>query len=471
MAKSKASSRRVASDRESRAEKTKTETPERTIDVRAPMLLAMIVLAALAAGLAIFQWTELLHTQQGGTTFCSIDQTFNCVGVWESPFAKNIHSLTRVPVAGWGLIWALTALGAPAFAYYAVKKKKPAARALAASRVIAFAGLAVSVILFVVTMQIGTFCLTCFATYGLVISYSLFAYKAAPFSFAELSTGAPFAAVLTAGAYLLILYPGMKTPHEAPKLNTMIEQAKNNDPSQPAKKSTGDLLSDFLIQLPQEVQQQVSEALLEYREGTPKTRGTYLPRKVLGNVNSPVQILEWSDIRCGHCKAFSETLETIEQQTSIAAFSLELRQFPLDHGCNPHVNPGMVDETGVRCAAALSLICIEQLPGFRKAQEKMFAAQSTLSKSMVLEYAAGAGMSRADLDACMVSPDTAKKLKDDVDFAMAYGLSGTPLVIINGRETHGYEPFLYALIVAEGDANAPGWSVLPKATGAHRHQH
>lgn len=469
MAKSKAGGRKVASARELRAENTKTETPERTFVVRAPMLIAMMVLAALAAGLAIFQWTELVHTQQGGTTFCSIDQTFNCVGVWESPFAKNIHRVTRVPVAGWGLIWALTALGAALFSWLKAKSGKSAVKQLSAARVIAGAGLLVSVLLFVVTMQIGTFCLTCFATYALVISYALFAYKAAPFAVNELSNGASFAAVLTAGAYLLILYPGMKTPQEAPKLNTIIEQTKKSDPQRDPTKSTGDVLSDFLIQLPPPQQQQIAEALLEYREGKVKNRGADQPRRVLGNAQAPVQILEWSDIRCSHCKAFSETLETLEQQAGHNAFSLELRQFPLDHGCNPHVSPGMTDESGVRCAAAQALVCIEQTPGFRKAQEKMFASQMSLTRPMVIEYAAEAGMPKKDLEACLTSAETAKKLQDDVNLGIAYGLNGTPLVIVNGRETHGYPEFLYALIIANGDGNAQGWSVLPKAVGGHRH--
>lgn len=485
MAKGKVGSRRIAAQGAARADKS--ANAEKLIAARQPMLIGLMITAALAGGLAIFQWQELINAQLGHDSFCAINETFNCVSVWESGFSKAIHRTTRMPVAGWGLVWALTALGAALLAFLGQKKSKSVAREVGAIRLIAAIGLLTSVVLFIVTLQLGQFCITCWATYALVISYGLFAWKVAPpypTAKNDMISGVSLAAVLTAGGYLLLLYPGLRTPVEIPKLTSLIppktqqpvqqpQQAQQPDPQPQQQRPTGDLLSDFLIQLPRQVQQGVADSLEEYRLSAPKPRGAFAPRKVLGGANAPVQIIEWSDIRCSHCKAFSEALHSIDQSSPDDAFSIELRQFPLDYGCNPLVNKEMVDSTGVRCAAAQALICIEDTAGFRDAQEKLFAQQHALTFQMVMGFATAAGKSLPDLVNCMKSPATAKKLKEDIDFAMMHGLSGTPLVVINGRQAPSYEPFVYALVLAAGDERAQGWSVLPKGQpGSHAgHDH
>lgn len=463
MAKGKVGSRRLAARGEARAEKS--SAAEKVISVRRPMIIGLMIASFLLSALAIFQWTELVHAQQGGSTFCSIDATFNCVSVWESPFAKAIHRATRLPVAAWGLVWGLTALAGATLTFLGEKKEKPLSREVGALRLVAAIGLLVSIGLFIVTLTLGTFCITCLGTYALVIAYALFAWKVAPLSGttkADLINGASLAGVMIAGAYLLLLYPGTNTPVEAPKiLNTILENNKKTGPG-PEKRPTGDILSDFLIQLPAQVQQNVAEALVDYRQAPVKSHAGHDVRRLVGDAKSPVQIVEWSDIRCSHCKAFSETMRSIQQSTAPDSFAVELRQFPLDGTCNPNVRKEMIDSTGVRCAAAKALICIEQTPGFREAQERMFEQQNNLTLEMVLTFGANAGMSPSELESCMGSAATEKSMKDDIDFAMLYGLEGTPLVVINGREAPSFEPFVYALVLASGDANAPGWNVLPK---------
>jgi serine/threonine-protein kinase len=63
--------------------------------------------------------------------------------------------------------------------------------------------------------------------------------------------------------------------------------------------------------------------------------------------------------------------------------------------------------------------------------------------------------------ACVNSPETARRLADDIAYAKAYGIQGTPLVLVNGREAPPATAFLSLLVWANGDANSPVFDLLP----------
>jgi protein-disulfide isomerase len=84
-------------------------------------------------------------------------------------------------------------------------------------------------------------------------------------------------------------------------------------------------------------------------------------------------------------------------------------------------------------------------------------------------------VTRAQLEACISSAETEKKLAEDIAFARQHDLHGTPLVVINGREAQAIPSFLYALIMADGNPDAAAFKVLPapaqQALQAHDHPH
>jgi serine/threonine-protein kinase len=75
----------------------------------------------------------------------------------------------------------------------------------------------------------------------------------------------------------------------------------------------------------------------------------------------------------------------------------------------------------------------------------------------------------------MASSETALKLRQDIEYAHQHNIQGTPLVVVNGREAPAFVPFLYALIMAGGDASAPAFAALPPprppSPGGHGHGH
>lgn len=179
-----------------------------------------------------------------------------------------------------------------------------------------------------------------------------------------------------------------------------------------------------------------------------------------GPQNAPVKLVDFTDIRCGHCRTLAEVLTQIERIAPSGAFSVESRHFPLDSECNPNMKGS--DGKGVRCAAARALICLEDSKSLKAAHMRMFEEQERLTKDRVLEIAAeSSGMTRQALESCMASKATEEKLKSDMDYAMLYDPEGTPLVLINGRKVMPMPEFLLAVILANGNVNAPEFTQLP----------
>jgi len=142
----------------------------------------------------------------------------------------------------------------------------------------------------------------------------------------------------------------------------------------------------------------------------------------------------------------------------------------LDGACNPGIDPKYTDG-GLRCLAAKAQICLENAPDYWELREKLFALQSSLTPDTVREIASSGSVSRSQLDACVNSPETTRRIHEDVVYAQQHDIHGTPLVVVNGREVPPHMAVLYALVMAGGDANAPAFRVLPKPQPTVAHSH
>src|SRR5688572_9618924 len=127
------------------------------------LLVALVALAGVASLWALFQWGELLVTRAGGTTFCAVGDTVNCAAVWDSPFAKMVHETTKIPVAGWGLMWGLIAFALSLAAL--ADPDRATARGLSTSlRLVALAGVGSVGGLAVASIVAKHLCIMCVGT-------------------------------------------------------------------------------------------------------------------------------------------------------------------------------------------------------------------------------------------------------------------------------------------------------------------
>jgi serine/threonine-protein kinase len=416
-------------------------------------LLILLAIALAAVALGIYQWIELVHIRSGGTApLCSVSETVNCAAVWNSLLANAVHAYSGIPLAGWGVAWAVIVLLLGIELAIRSRKGHVPGDIVLALRLSVTVGAALCVGLLGYSIAIGVICPTCFLFYILVAGITFMAFRLPRGEGRRWSS-----ALLHSGGLLLIcaallFYPGRHTPSFNADLATLENASGIAAPGE-------DALTKFLLSLPPQAQQLVSDSRAVYRSAPLIDRPVDSNRLVYGNINAPVHLIDWIDVRCPHCKHLEEALDEIRHTTPVSSWSEEGRHFPLDSECNPNVAHS--DNSHVACLAAKVLICLGGSLRGTQARTTLFQRQGRIDSDDVWDIADGDESQRQKLESCVNSPQAEDQLQGDIDYAMQHHIQGTPLLVINGRQAPAYPLFIYAMIIARGDSNAEGFKVLP----------
>ena len=466
---------RVAEARERRqaAEATSAEVTVAPPAATPRSLARLVVLGALSAIWSVVLWEELVLVRSGGSSFCGFGGKFDCAAVWNGAFASTVHRLTGLPIAGWGLVWSAVAFLLPLAALLRTAERRPIDPLVSAVRLTGLAGILAVALMIAESAVAGAICLGCIATYVLVGAYAFIALlQWRPAGFPAARRGATLATGAAVAAFLLLLYPGLRTPKTSGEAGrrAMAEAAARAEPAGQVTAGTGDTrrderLTELVGSLEPPLRQTLADSLSIYRASP--TQQPPPPRALVGSDLAPVKITEFTDILCEHCAGLHETLKTLRESLPPGSFSVDSRQFPLDSRCNPLVGGSREDD--VRCVAAKARICLEPTGNEPKLAEALFARQKGLTREKVFEIAAPF-MPRPALQACIDAPATRAKLEEDVTAAAHYDSDGTPIVVVNGRKGTSFGPFLYAIIQTRGGAEHPAFDLLPPGD-PHAHLH
>lgn len=440
--------------------------PPATFQPSPASLAALAALGGLAALVSLFLWGELVLARAGGATSCALSDPEACARLWDGPLASTIHRVTGLPVAGWGLAWALAAAALPLLALLRAAEGRARGDWLSAVRIAAAAGVVAVLMLMAAAVQARTFCGGCFLIYVLVSGYAgiaLLGWRA--LGLPQGGRAALMSLAAVAMAALLLLYPGLKTSarRTAAGLEAVTRPADVAAPGS-VLPSANDDVSQFVASLAPPLRQTLADSLHQYRQGIVVPSAP--PRTLIGSASAPLRITDFTDVRCGHCAELHETLAALEREAPAGSFSVEPRQFPLDGECNPFVRRG---NDPVRCLAARARICVEGRPGATAYASRLFGKQDTLSTADVYALAEPV-MPRRELEACVARAETSEKLQSDIELATRYQIDGTPLVLLNGRKATSFPPFLYAMVLTGGRTDHPAFATLPAANpSAHLH--
>jgi thiol-disulfide isomerase/thioredoxin len=157
----------------------------------------------------------------------------------------------------------------------------------------------------------------------------------------------------------------------------------------------------------------------------PKAIKTYVtdgsPEK--GSPDAPITIVEWADFECPACQMMAPVLDDL-----LARYPNQIRlvykNYPLKDK-HPHAE-----------VAARAAIAAGAQGKFWEMHHRMFAAHGKLEQTDLEAYAKEIGLDLAKFRADMSSPVTLERLEKDVKQAEGLGLSGTPYILINGREAN-----------------------------------
>jgi protein-disulfide isomerase/uncharacterized membrane protein len=415
--------------------------------------LGVLLASGLAtAGLAVYQWLELLVVRAGGTVACAVNETVNCAAVWNSPFASAVHDALGMPVAALGVVWGVAAAVLVALAFRK-RDTDDAPVHLASVKLWAVAGVASIVVFAWASWSARAVCLTCLGTYGLVALYAAAAFALLPEPRwpppQALVGGAAWLFVVAAPTFLVSLVPGGNTP----KAGEVTRLSGTSEPE----------LIEALMNMPAREKLMTSAARTKWLSATAKDTSGVTVRVRHGPKEAPIRVVEFSDVLCPHCATFEQALEELRRAAPEGSLSIEPRSFPLvDDACVKPGEPGTPKE--VRCVGAKAQICSEAHPLYWDVRKALFAKQQQLrSADAVLEaVTAVTGVTKEALSTCIASAETQAKLADDVAYAKRYDIRGTPLVLLNDRETWPSQGFILGMAVGRGDANAPWFQNLPE---------
>ncbi len=418
-------------------------------------LVGAALLAAAGALWAGFQWLQLGVARRGGDPFCALGSGDACADLGDSGFARAIEGATGLPVAAWGVVWSVAALALPLLALQRLRRGRPPEPLWSATLLAAVAGVGGVALLAGISLREGLLCGNCAITYALVLAYAglvLFRARRAPPT--RLAAGTSLAAAGVAAGFAILLPLALRSAEG----DAASELLAVSNPSAPE-------LARRIAALSPEQRQYLSNARGMWARPA-RSVPSRPPRALDGSPMAPVRITQFVDLMCSHCANLHEELEQLRASVPPNSISIESRKFPLHASCNPYVPPG---GDGLRCLAALALICLERHPQAFEVEGQVLRNQAALSRDLLFRVTEPY-MPRAALERCMASPETRAKLDEDIAWAAEHGIEGTPMVLVNGRKTLPYLPFLYAMALTGGDADHAAFQGLP-APDAAPHSH
>ena len=169
--------------------------------------------------------------------------------------------------------------------------------------------------------------------------------------------------------------------------------------------------------------------------------------RILGEMDAPVTIIEYSSLTCPHCASFhKDSLPQLKEDwIATGRARLVYRHFPLD---------------GLALRAALVADCIEGDRYFAFL-DALFRGQKVWSRAddpvkALAQLSALAGLDRARFDACISDQERMNGiLARSQNGRDIYGIQSTPTFIVNGRKVQGargYEEFNKVLEKAAADS-------------------
>jgi protein-disulfide isomerase len=143
-----------------------------------------------------------------------------------------------------------------------------------------------------------------------------------------------------------------------------------------------------------------------------------------GPADADVVIVEFTDYRCGYCKAAHPLTRALVEKDG--RIRLVVKEFPI-----------LGPESLFAGRAALAAATIDPA-AYRRLNDAMMLHKGKLDAATVMRLAEEAGLDRARLEAAMAAPEIEAKLGRTQALAEALGVTGTPAFVIGDQVVRGF---------------------------------
>ena len=147
---------------------------------------------------------------------------------------------------------------------------------------------------------------------------------------------------------------------------------------------------------------------------------------VMGAANAPVEIVEFSDFQCPHCKRAQPILEKLMSESPNARLVFE--NFPLSQ----------IHKWAERAAGYADCIARRNPEHFWKFAKDIYDQQEQINDenaaAKLAAIATSAGEDASATGTCADSPETKARINQQYELGVSVGVNATPTLFVNGRK-------------------------------------
>jgi protein-disulfide isomerase len=178
-----------------------------------------------------------------------------------------------------------------------------------------------------------------------------------------------------------------------------------------------------------------AEALKQAKASLTKMAFVSPTEHLLGSVEAPLILVEYSDLECPFCKAFHFAAQSLnEKYISTNQLAIVFRQFPLTiHSKAP------TEAAGAECVSQLG-----DNNKFWQYLDKIFAATPSnngLDLALLPKIAGDLGIDQTKFNACLNDNKTKSLIDDQIKKGLDIDVNGTPFIIALGPKGEKIMPF------------------------------
>lgn len=151
---------------------------------------------------------------------------------------------------------------------------------------------------------------------------------------------------------------------------------------------------------------------------------------VMGDLNAPITIIEYSDFECPFCKRyFDQTYwEIYENYILSGDVNYVYRHYPLSFHTKAE-------------KAAIVAECAGEQDYFWEMRDLLFDNQTVLGDDLYIELATDLGLDLDEFKFCLIDVDPVVAVAQDINRGDVDGVNGTPSFFINGYPLSGAQPY------------------------------
>ncbi len=148
---------------------------------------------------------------------------------------------------------------------------------------------------------------------------------------------------------------------------------------------------------------------------------------ILGSLDAPVTVVEFYGLYCSACGAFErDEFETVRQ----TYIDTGLVRWVFRH----YINMG----SGDSLLAAKATECAADQGQYVEFRHLVMVNQSARGEAAMQAHASTLGLDRTVFDACLAGDAKRSRVQQDVDSAIALGITSTPTFVIGAERVRGY---------------------------------